>query len=52
MNYKDSIDLIEWLNDRFRKSGMQPWYLWAVNINWSKLKDWSIKLSYNKIRSK
>lgn len=40
MTYNEAVELVDYLNERFRKSGMKPWYLWAVDISWEKLMRW------------
>ena len=44
MTYDEAAELVNWLNERFRKAGMKPWYLWAIDISWEKLKRWRTML--------
>jgi len=46
MNYTETMDLIDFLNERFRRAGAKPWYLWAVDMNWNKVKGWAKRLGY------
>ena len=46
MNYIQITDMIDFLNDRFRKAGMKPWYKWAIDIDWEKVKKWARMLGY------
>jgi len=47
MNYAEAMKLIDFLNVRFHKAGMrQPWYLWAVDMPWGKLRRWAQHLGY------
>ncbi len=46
MTYPEAIALVDFLNERFRKAGMQPWYLWAIELNWGKLRRWAVRLGY------
>ena len=46
MKYEECTALIDFLNERFCKAGMQPWYKWAVDISWGKLKLWGRMLGY------
>ena len=45
MNYNDSISLIDFLNNRFKKL-RQPWYVWAIEIPWEKLIKWGYYLGW------
>jgi len=41
VTYDEAMELVGWLNNRFRKAGMrQPWYIWAVDLSWGKLRRW------------
>lgn len=44
MTYLETMELVTFLNDRFQKAGMRPWYEWAVEIAWEKLQIWGVKL--------
>ena len=44
MNYDECVKLVCWLNERFRKAGMKPWYCWAVDFSWDKLERWAKRL--------
>ena len=48
MNYEEAMELIDYLNDRFRRASMKPWHRWAVDINWNKLKRWRQLLEESK----
>lgn len=39
MNYSDTVDMIDFLNDRMRR--LKPWYTWGVTITWEKLERWA-----------
>lgn len=40
MMFDDAISLVDFINARFRKAGMAPWYTWGVIITWEKLQRW------------
>ena len=46
MTYNETMELVGFLNRRFAKAGMTPWYLWAVNLTWEKLDRWAKMLGY------
>jgi len=46
MNYDDAFCMVDWLNERFRRAGMKPWYRWAVDMNWNKIRKWAVMLGY------
>lgn len=47
MTYDECMALVAWMNNRFRKAGMKPWYSWvtAQPITWNKLLNWQERLS-------
>lgn len=47
MTYDECMAMLDFLNDRFAKAGMRPWYRWAVKIDWPKLKRWAVMLGWN-----
>ena len=56
MTYDESVALVEFLNERFRRAGMKrpiasimaPWYTRAVPITWEKLIQWARRLGYDR----
>ena len=48
MTYDESMALVGFLNERFRRAGMAPWYTWAVPITWEKLIQWARRLGYDR----
>ena len=44
MNYSDTIEMIDFLNDRMRR--LKPWYTWGVTITWEKLERWARRLGW------
>jgi len=46
VNYQEATDMLDWLNERFRKARMKPWYRWAIDIDWDKVKKWTKLLGY------
>ena len=46
MDYTDTMKMIDWLSERFRKAGLKPWYRWAVDITWDKIERWASLLGY------
>jgi len=48
VNYEESMRLIDFLLERFRKAGMRPFYLWAIPITWEKLQKWAKMLGYKR----
>ena len=49
MTYDEAKDLIDFLNERFRRAGMVPWYTWAVPITTEKLIRWARRLGYDRL---
>jgi hypothetical protein len=44
MNYSDTIEMIDFLNDRMHR--LKPWYTWGVEITWEKLERWARRLGW------
>ena len=44
MTLDEDFALVGWLNERFRKAHIKPWYQWAVEITWEKLNRWAVML--------
>jgi len=40
--------MIDFLNERFRQAGMTPWFMWAVRIDWEKIRRWCAFLGYDR----
>ena len=45
MGYQECIDLVNFLNKRLR-AFRNPWYTWAIDITWEKLRRWAKMLGY------
>lgn len=50
VTYEEAVSLVNFLNERFRRAKMTPWYLWAVDIDWSKLQRWARHLGWQRMR--
>ena len=48
MTYDEAIAKIDFLNERFRKARITPWYEWAVRIDWEKVNHWCRLLGYGR----
>ncbi len=46
MAYAECVALVVFLNRRFAKAKMNPWYLWGIEITWDKLRKWGEMLNY------
>lgn len=46
MTYDECMSLIAFLNRRMRRF-RNPWYTWAVDITWPKLRRWGKRLGWH-----
>jgi len=44
MNYSDTVEMIDFLNNRMRR--LEPWYTWGVTITREKLERWARRLGW------
>jgi len=48
VTYDECVARVDFLNARFRKAGMRPWYTWAIRMDWPKIVRWCSLLGYKK----
>ena len=47
MKYQEAVDMLDFLERRFRAGGLNPsWYKWGVCITWEKIERWCKMLGY------
>ncbi len=50
MNREQSINKVDFLNKRMRKTG--SWYKWSIKIDWDKINKWCKFFNYKEVKVK